>query len=207
MTDRAGELAGLGVATLHEASGRRGLARGLGLVVGEPFAGPAVTVALAAGDNLGVHLALEAAAAGSVVCVASGGGGVYGVYGDLLHESARARGIAGLVIDDGIRDTVELTPPPSVACRGVGALGTVKRRVRQPVGAAVAVGGILITQGDWVVVDRDGVFVVARDLVEGLLAAGEARIEKEAGLRAELAGGAVSRELFGLSGATGASVD
>jgi 4-hydroxy-4-methyl-2-oxoglutarate aldolase len=206
MPDLAADLAGLGVATLHEASGRRGLASGLHLLVGEPFAGPAVTVALAAGDNLGVHLGIEAAAAGSVVCIASGGGGEYGVYGDLLHEAARARGVAGLVIDDGIRDIVELEPPPSVACRGVRALGTVKRRVRQPVGADVSLGGILVRPGDWAVVDRDGVFILPRDEVETLLAAARSRVEKEAGLRVQLRDGVLSRELFGLPGVTGVSV-
>jgi 4-hydroxy-4-methyl-2-oxoglutarate aldolase len=206
MPDSAVELVELGVATLHEASGRRGLASGLRLLVGQPFVGPAVTVALAAGDNLGVHLAIEVAEAGSIVCIGSGGGGVYGVYGDLLHEAARARGVAGLVIDDGIRDIVDLQPPPSVACRGVSALGTVKRRVRQPVGAGVSVGGILVAQGDWVVADRDGVLFVPRDRVDAVLAAGSSRIEKEAGLRAKLRDGASSRELLGLPGSTGVSV-
>jgi 4-hydroxy-4-methyl-2-oxoglutarate aldolase len=206
MPDIATELAGFGVATLHEAGARRGLASGIGLRVGEPFAGPAVTVALAAGDNLGVHLAIEAAEAGSVVCIASGGGGAYGVYGDLLHEAARARGVVGLVIDDGIRDIVELRAPPSVACRGMRALGTVKRRVRQPVGADVSLGGVLVVPGDWVVVDRDGVLVVPSGRVDQLLAAAGSRVEKEAGLRLALRGGAPSRELLGLPGSTGASV-
>jgi 4-hydroxy-4-methyl-2-oxoglutarate aldolase len=206
MPDTALELAGFGVATLHEASGRRGLASCLRLLVGEPFAGPAVTVALAAGDNLGVHLAIEAAEPGSVVCIASGGDGTYGVYGDLLHEAARARGVAGLVIDDGIRDLAELQAPPSVASRGVKALGTVKRRLRQPVGADVSLGGILVGPGDWVVVDRDGVFIVASSRLDELLVAAGSRVEKEARLRPALRGGTSSRELLGLPGSTGASV-
>jgi 4-hydroxy-4-methyl-2-oxoglutarate aldolase len=76
LTDElARRLIELGVATLHEAAGRRGLLHGVRLFVGEPFAGPAITVALPAGDNLGLHLALEAAKPGSVVCVGSAGGG------------------------------------------------------------------------------------------------------------------------------------
>src|ERR1700693_5326862 len=55
----ADQLVDLGVATLHEALGRRNLPAGLTLLVGEPFAGQAVTVGLPAGDNLGVHLALD----------------------------------------------------------------------------------------------------------------------------------------------------
>jgi 4-hydroxy-4-methyl-2-oxoglutarate aldolase len=51
----------IGVATLHEANGRRGLMHEVELRVGDPFAGRAVTVSLPAGDNLGIHLALETA--------------------------------------------------------------------------------------------------------------------------------------------------
>jgi 4-hydroxy-4-methyl-2-oxoglutarate aldolase len=196
--DIPAELVGLGVATLHEASGRRGLAFGLRLVVGEGFAGPAVTVGLPAGDNLGIHLALEAAEAGSVVCVSSGGAGAYGVFGDLLQEAARAGRIAGLVIDDGVRDTAELRPPPGIACRGFTALGTVKRRVRQAVGAQVAVGGVLVCPGDWVVADRDGVFVLPQDCADQIIGASRRRVQREAELRTQLRAGAVSRELFGL---------
>jgi 4-hydroxy-4-methyl-2-oxoglutarate aldolase len=196
--DIPAELVSLGVATLHEASGRRGLASGLRLVVGECFAGPAVTVGLPAGDNLGIHLALEAAEPGSVVCVSSGGAGAYGVFGDLLQEAARAGGIAGLVIDDGIRDSAELRPPPSIACRGFTALGTVKRRVRQAVGAQVAVGRVLVCPGDWVVADRDGVLVLPQDCADQIIDASRQRVQREAEIRARLQAGAVSRELFGL---------
>jgi len=55
LTDElARRLIELGVATLHEAAGRRGLLHGVRLLVGEPFAGPAITVPLPAGDNLGL---------------------------------------------------------------------------------------------------------------------------------------------------------
>src|SRR5579864_2817475 len=101
--DLAVQLVNLGVATLHEASGRRGLTGDVHLLIGDAFAGPALTVSLPAGDNLGVHLALEVAEPGTIVCVASSGSGRYGAYGELLHEAARARQVPGLVIDDGIR--------------------------------------------------------------------------------------------------------
>jgi 4-hydroxy-4-methyl-2-oxoglutarate aldolase len=198
-SDVAARLVELGVATLHEANARRNLVRGIRLLVGAPFAGPAVTVAIPAGDNLGLHFALETAGPGTVVCVASAGGGVYGVLGDLLLEVARARSVAGLVIDDGIRDLDDLVAPPSVAARGVTALGAVKARLRQPVGAHVPLGGTLVAPGDWVVCDADGVCIVpAASLAEVSDRAG-ARIAKEADLRERLQGGVSSREAMGLS--------
>jgi 4-hydroxy-4-methyl-2-oxoglutarate aldolase len=187
-----------GVATLHEAAGRRGILNGIRLLKGDPFAGPAVTVGIPAGDNLGVHAAIEAAPAGSVVCVASGGRGVYGVLGDLLLEAARARGLAGLVIDDGIRDLDDLHPPPAVAARGHVPRGTIKARLLTPVGSPVALANVLVRTGDWIVCDRDGTCVLRADRLEALATAAEARIVREAGYRERLVAGEPTRVVFGL---------
>jgi 4-hydroxy-4-methyl-2-oxoglutarate aldolase len=196
--DLAGRLVELGVASLHEAAGRRHLIRHVRLLVGEPFAGPALTVGLPAGDNLGVHLALEAAEPGAILCVGSAGRGVYGVIGELLVEAARARGVAGLVVEDGIRDGNELEPPPAIAACGWSALGTVKRRLRQPVGSDIALGGTLVRSGDWVICDRDGIVVLGADTVEAVVRAADGRVTREMEIRQQLGAGISSREIFGL---------
>lgn len=206
-SNTAAHLVELGVATLHEASGRRCLVEGVELLVGAPFAGPAITVALPAGDNLGVHLALEHAPPRSVVCVASAGRGLYGVVGDLLVEAARARGVSGLVIDDGVRDLAELAPPPNIAARGVSARGTIKRRLRQAVGASVSIGGTLARPGDWLVCDGDGVCVLAADELNDVIAQADGRRAKEARFRRELEAGVLSREVFSLPANFAASLD
>jgi Aldolase/RraA len=88
------------------------------------------------------------------------------VAGEILVDAGRARGIASFVLDDGIRDADRLTPPPSIAARGVSARGTVKApgppAGRQP----VAVGGELIAAGDRLVCDHDGAYFVPRAAVE-----------------------------------------
>jgi 4-hydroxy-4-methyl-2-oxoglutarate aldolase len=196
----------IGVATLHEASGRRGLMHEVELLVGDPFAGRAVTVSLPAGDNLGIHLALETAERGSVLCVGSAGRGAYGVLGDLLFESARNRGIAGLVIDDGIRDLKELSGPPGLAARGVRAQGTVKARLRQQVGAIAAIAGQLVRPTDWIVCDRDGICVLPSEDVDQILAAASARTEKEDAIRVKLRSGRTTVDVFDLPPTAEASV-
>jgi 4-hydroxy-4-methyl-2-oxoglutarate aldolase len=192
------ELLALGIATLHEANRRRNLLNGIRLLVGAPFAGPAVTVAIPAGDNLGVHLAIETAQPGSVVCIASAGRGLYGVIGDLLIEAARARALAGLVIDDGIRDLETLSAPPSVAARGINARGTVKRRLRQSVGSDIPVGDVLISSGDWIVCDEDGVLILPESTAASVLERAIVRAHSEVTSRAQLAAGVTSPKLFGL---------
>jgi regulator of RNase E activity RraA len=87
------ELIELGVPTLHEAAGRAGLMNRGALLVGGAFAGPARTVSIPSGDNLGVHLApLRDPAPGHVLCVASGGQGAFGVIGELMVEQIRMAG-------------------------------------------------------------------------------------------------------------------
>jgi 4-hydroxy-4-methyl-2-oxoglutarate aldolase len=187
-----------GVATLHEAAGRRGAIDGIRLLRGEPFAGPGVTVGIPAGDNLGLHAAIEAAGAGAVVCVASAGRGLYGVLGELLLEAARARGVAGLVIDDGIRDLDELVSPPSVAAIGVTPRGTIKERLRQPVGAPVVLGRTLVRPDDWIVCDHDGICVIPAENALTIAAGAETRIAKETAARTRIAAGEPTRTVFGL---------
>jgi 4-hydroxy-4-methyl-2-oxoglutarate aldolase len=190
-------LVGFGVATVHEALGRRGLASDVRLLVGGAFAGPAITVALPAGDNLGIHALLSDAPPGAVACVASEGRGTFGVFGDLLALAASERGLAGLVIDDCIRDASALEEP-SIAARGIAAVGTQKRRflsLHEP----IALGGVLIRPGDWIVCDGDGVCVVPTALLEGLLAAAAARTTKENGMRVKLRRGRTTVDVLGLT--------
>ncbi|MGC0367460.1 4-hydroxy-4-methyl-2-oxoglutarate aldolase [Rhodococcus sp. 27YEA15] len=180
------DLLKLGVPTLYEAAGRRGLASGLKLLVGVPFAGQAHTAEITAGDNLGLHHGLMATnPTGDVYCVASTGKGRYGAIGDLLVEQLRAGGWQAIVLDDGIRDLDSLEAPPAIAARGVCSRGTVKRRTGQ-VGGNISLGGILVQPGDWIVGDRDGVVVIPDSRVTDVLVAAETRLSKETRI-AELA--------------------
>lgn len=191
---------------MHEAQGRRGLLSEVRLITGEPFAGRAVPVALPAGDNLGIHLALANAEAGSVLCIASAGRGLYGVFGELLMTAAQRRGILALVIDDGVRDLAALDPPPAIAARAVTARGTIKRRLLRPLGSPVALGGVLVASGDWLVGDTDGVCVVAASEVDSVVRQAHRRIDNEGGVRTKLERGERTVDVFGLPTEATASV-
>lgn len=195
--ERARGLVAFGVATVHEAQGRRGLLAGVRLLVGPAFAGPAETVAIPAGDNLGIHALFRVARPGTVACIASAGQGAFGILGDLLQTAAAERGLAGLVIDDGIRDMAQLAAPPSIAARGVNAQGTQKRR-HLGLNCPVALGGVLIRPGDWILGDSDGVCVIPAERLDAVLAGAEARTGKEEGIRAELLRGRSTADVLGL---------
>ncbi len=192
-------LVAAGVATLHEAAGRRGLLRDVRLISGPPFAGEAVTVRLPAGDNLGIHAALNRPGGGRVLCIASGGAGTYGAIGELIGVAARVAGLAAILLDDTVRDVALLGTGPSIAARSVSAQGTIKSRYTDLDGP-IALGGVLIEPGDWVIGDADGVVVVPRDRLEAVLAAAVARTAREDGIRTRLEAGATTAEVLGLTG-------
>jgi 4-hydroxy-4-methyl-2-oxoglutarate aldolase len=190
----------LGTSTLYEASG---LPCAIDPAVrpvwtGAAVAGPAYPVHCSPGDNLAIHLAVERAPRGSVLVV-SADGFVAGYWGEVLTVAAQAAGIAGLVIDGGVRDVAALARRAfPLFSRGISVRGTVKASAPS-VGGAIRITGVDVAPGDLVVADDDGVVVLPAAEVRRVLSAGEARAAKEAGFMQRLAEGATTVDLLGLA--------
>ena len=94
---------------------------------GAEFAGPAITVACAAGDNLAIHAAVAHAKPGAVLAVSFAGDSVRGYWGEVLTTAAQAAGLAALVMDGEVRDVsaIERRRFP-VFARGVALRGSTK---------------------------------------------------------------------------------
>jgi 4-hydroxy-4-methyl-2-oxoglutarate aldolase len=194
----------LGSATVHEAAGRIGALPATLRPVdpGMRLAGPAVPVTCLPGDNLWIHRALYAANAGDVLVVATGDASPdWGYWGEILSVAAVARQLGGLVLQGGSRDTDALVgvgfPVFSLGpcIRGTG------KDMSSPIGAVgrpVRVGSVVISQGDLVVGDRDGVVVVPRPQIGEALAASVARQHAEDEIMASLRQGASTLGIYGL---------
>ena len=198
--DTISRLGTMGVATVHEAQGRSGLLQPYMRPIDPAarVAGSAVTVLCAPGDNLMIHAAIAVVQPGDVLVVATTSESTDGMFGELLAESCRAYGVAGLVIDAGVRDTADLTTMAfPVWSRAVSAQGTVKATPGS-VNVPIVCAGASVHPGDVVIGDRDGVVIVPREHADATLAAAEARVAKEEATRQRLKAGELGLNIYGL---------
>lgn len=192
---------GLSSATLHEAAGRIGALPSVikPADVKVTVCGRALPVKSAPGDNLWLHRAIYEAAPGDVLVVDVGDGQEFGYWGEVMAVAAQVRGIAGLVINGGTRDSqrmVEIGFP--VFSAGICIRGTVKEaHAIGSVGEAITLGDVLIQRGDLVVGDADGVVVVQAGLAEAAIEKSLQRDANELELFARLRAGERTIDIYG----------
>ena len=146
---------------------------------GGALLGIAFTVRTRPGDNLAIHRALEMVGPGDVIVVDGGGDESRALVGEIMTTIAKYRGAAGYVIDGAIRDAGALAASDfPVYARAAIHRGPYKSGPGE-INVPVSVGGSVISPGDIVVGDEDGVVSFAPSIASSLLEAVRAQVKRE----------------------------
>ncbi|WP_016995247.1 RraA family protein [Lysinibacillus boronitolerans] len=142
-------------------------------------AGRAVTVRLPDGENGAVLEAIRAANEGDILVIDAKGNTNRAVAGDFVISLAKGIGVQGFVVDGVIRDIAairELNFP--VFSLGITVAAGNKNGGGQ-VNVPIAIGGVTVHPGDYIIGDVDGVIVVPQQDAEKIVVAAEAKLEKD----------------------------
>jgi 4-hydroxy-4-methyl-2-oxoglutarate aldolase len=198
--------ASLSSASLHEAAGKLGALPAVlkPIVSSMRVCGRALPVRCPAGDNLWIHRALAESRKGDVLVVETGplddAGADFGYWGEIMATAAVARGVAGLVITGGVRDSqalIALGLPTFSACISI--RGTLKNpKGDGAVGEPVRIGEIVVRKGDLVFGDADGVCVLTPQVAEAAVPAAAQRDADEVGILEKVRAGALTLDVYKL---------
>lgn len=174
-----------------DVQGRRGTMHGRIAALSPTMSccGPAFTVEVRPGDNLMIHAALALAKAGDVIVIDGKADQTCALMGALMMNQAKAQKLGGVVIDAAIRDVLELRdlgfPVFAVGSNPNGPLKTSPGWINHP----ISCGGVPVLPGDLIIGDADGVVVVKRTAIAGLLPLAAKKVAAEQARTADLQAG------------------
>ncbi len=161
--------------------------------------GRAVTALCEPPDFGAVLHAVDVVEPGAVLVIAASGHAETAMIGEIVGSHLRRRGGVGIVCDGAIRDVSTLAgwSDFSVFTRSVTPRGPLSAN-RGTVNMPVVVGGCLVSPGDLIIGDDDGLTVLSSAVVRLRIADAEAKLAREAEWEARLAGGRSMQETFSL---------
>ena len=165
-----------------------------------PLFGRAVTALCEPPDFGAVLIAIDRIGPGEVLVIAAQGHGETAMIGEILSGQLRRLGAVGVICDGAIRDVgrLGLWADFSVFTRHVTPRGPWSAE-RGAVNAPVAFGGRIVSPGDLLIGDDDGLVALDPELVRSRISDAEAKLRLEDEWQGNLAAGRTMAETFGLA--------
>lgn len=158
-------------AIFADVAGRRGALHGRinALHPSMKLAGTALTVDVRPGDNLMIHAAMAVAKPGDVLVIDGKGDLSSALMGTIMMTACKQLGIAGVVIDGAVRDSLEILEMGfPVFAAGTNPNGPTKN-IPGLIGTPISVGGVSIKSGDFIIADNDGVVAIEKERLADLI--------------------------------------
>ncbi|HSQ03432.1 MAG TPA: hypothetical protein VLN59_05325 [Burkholderiales bacterium] len=175
------QLDGIWTSTLADTMGRHGVMTPEIRPIFEPIriVGVAFTVLNYPNDNITTHKALTMLSPGDVLVIDEGRENNTGSFGHNMSLQARNRGAAGVVSNGCVRDVRLLREEKfPIFCRSV-CPRSAQKNTPGSINVPVQVGGLVISPGDIVVGDDDGVAVIPLSIAEDVINRAKQRMEME----------------------------
>ena len=155
------------------------------LLPGTTAIGPAVTVRTLPGDWAKPVEAIDAARPGDVIVIDACGQGP-AVWGELATESAKNKGLAGLVVHGAIRDTADIRRLALPVWSTLVTSHAGDPHGLGEINVPIVLSGQRVCPGDWIVADDDGVMVLPRARAVEMANRGADVLEAENRIRQEI---------------------
>jgi regulator of RNase E activity RraA len=141
--------------------------------------------------------ALDSVLPGEVVVVATGGSKRNAPWGELLSTAAMARGARGAVVDGLIRDVKKILKLGfPVFAAGIKPVDSRGRGIVVDYNVPVECGGVVVSPGDLIVADFDGILAIPAKAVPEAVRLATDKVSREDSTRAELLKGAYLRDVY-----------
>jgi regulator of RNase E activity RraA len=141
--------------------------------------------------------ALDSVLPGEVLVVATGESKRNAPWGELLSTAAMARGGRGAVIDGLVRDVKKiLNLGFPVFASGIKPVDSRGRGVVVNYNVPVECGGVVVSPGDLIVADFDGILAIPAKAVNEAVRLATDKVSRENSTRAELVKGAYLRDVY-----------
>jgi 3-hexulose-6-phosphate synthase/6-phospho-3-hexuloisomerase len=184
---------------VSDALHRKGAMKEMHCVIprGSKMVGRVLTVRTADGDWAKPVEAIDVAEPGDVIAIDAGEGKA-AIWGELASWSCKVKGIAGVVIDGGLRDVQDILDLgfPAFATHIVPNAGEPKGMGE--IGAEITCGGQTVRTGDWVVGDESGVTVIPKERLAEVANRSLDVFEKENRVREEIKRGSTLSKVMEL---------